>query len=405
MSFEDSVAKHLETDSIPPTVLSTPGLRELFTSFLRLGLTAFGGPSMVAYIRKLSVERKRWLRPKDFGAGVALCQMIPGATAMQSVAYVGLYLKGVPGAAAAFIGFGLPAFLLMTFFAIVYGQMGSLPQVSAIFSGLQAVVVGIVANAAFSFGKTTLRSWRQYLIAAIAAALYWLNVSSLLVILLAAASGWLLLPFDDAFAAQAGGPTGIPLYKKSLAAILVVAALGLAALYILDPALFRLSLLMLRVDLTAVGGGFASVPIMYHEVVEVNRGVPAATFMDGIVLGQATPGPIVITATFIGYLLAGLLGAAIATISIFLPSFLLVVGVAPFFDRLSASPAFRKVIQGVLCSFVGLLVAVTLRFVFQIAWNPVYALLTVGALVALLKKVDILWVVLGGVALSALLLR
>jgi len=380
-------------------------VQELFLAFLRLGLTAFGGPSMVAYIRKLAVERRAWLSAKDFSDGVALCQMIPGATAMQSAAYVGLYLKGVPGAAATYIGFGLPAFLLMTFFAILYGRTGSLPQVAAIFAGLQAVVVGIVANAAFSFGKTTLKNWKQYLIAAAAAALFWFNISPLVVILLAAAAGWLFLSGQGASTLHSSGPARIPLYRKPIAGILVVAGLTLTVLDLLDPDLFRLALLMLKVDITAFGGGFASVPLMYHEVVEVNRWLGARTFMNGIVLGQVTPGPIVITATFIGYLLAGIPGALVATASIFSPSFLMVIGIAPFFDRLSASPAFRKIIQGVLCSFVGLLVSVTLRFAFQIQWNPVYAVLAVGALAALLKKIDILWVVMGGVVLSILLIR
>jgi chromate transporter len=90
-----------------------PSLSELFWSFFRLGLTAFGGPSMVAYIRKMCVEQKGWLDTETFNQGVALCQMIPGATAMQSTAFVGLKTRGVPGAAVCFIGFGLPAFLMM----------------------------------------------------------------------------------------------------------------------------------------------------------------------------------------------------------------------------------------------------------------------------------------------------
>jgi chromate transporter len=391
-------------EAAPPT-LSCVSVPELFLTFLRLGLTAFGGPSMVAYIRKLAVERKGWLSAKEFSDGVALCQMIPGATAMQSAAYVGLYLKGVAGAAAAYIGFGLPAFLLMTFFAIVYDRTGSVPQVAAVFAGLQAVVVGIVANAAFAFGKATLKNWQQYLIAAAAAALFWVNLSPLVVILLAAVAGWLFLSGQGASTPHSSGPARIPLYRKAIAGILVVAGLTLAVLALLNPDLFRLALLMLRVDITAFGGGFASVPLMYHEVVEVNRWLGAQTFMNGIVLGQVTPGPIVITATFIGYLLAGILGALIATASIFLPSFLVLVSIAPFFDRLSTSPAFRKIIQAVLCSFVGLLVSVTLRFAFQIQWNPVYAVLALGALAALLKKIDILWVVMGGIVLSILLLR
>jgi chromate transporter len=126
--------------------------------------------------------------------------------------------------------------------------------------------------------------------------------------------------------------------------------------------------------------------------------------MNGIILGQVTPGPIVITATFIGYLLAGLTGAVVATISIFLPSFLLVIGLWPFYFRLTASLHFQKMMRGVLCSFVGLLVSVALRFGFQVSWDVVHGLLAAGALLALLRKVDILWVVVVGAVLSAILL-
>ena len=97
-----------------------PALWELFESFLRLGLTAFGGPSMVAYIRQMAVEERRWLEAGDYDDGVALCQMIPGATAMQSAAYVGLRLRGIAGAAIAFVGFGLPAFVLMMTLSWLY---------------------------------------------------------------------------------------------------------------------------------------------------------------------------------------------------------------------------------------------------------------------------------------------
>jgi chromate transporter len=367
-----------------------PSLVQLFGSFLRLGTTAFGGPSMVAYIRKLAVERKGWLAPGEFGEGVAFCQMIPGATAMQTAAYVGLRLRGVAGAAVCFIGFALPAFCLMLVFAAAYAQTGSLPLVAAAFSGLQAVIVAVVANAAWSFGKTTLKRWPHFLIAGAAAALFWWNINPLVVILLASAAGWLLLPPPDAAEMRAARSSPTPFYKNTLIAILAVAGVVLVGLYFLAEDLFRLGWLMIRVDLMAFGGGFASVPLMYHEVVEANGWMAGQTFMNGIVLGQVTPGPIVITATFIGYLLKGGLGALVATMCIFLPSFLLVVGLAPFFSRLATSPLFQKIIRGVLCSFVGLLISVTLRFALQVQWDVIHALLAVGALVALLRKVDIL---------------
>jgi chromate transporter len=384
--------------------ITPPSLSTLFVSFLRLGMTAFGGPSMVAYIRKLAVERKGWIGAKAFGDGVAFCQMVPGATAMQAAAYVGLYVRGVAGAAVTFVGFGLPAFCLMLAFAVAYAQTGTMPAVVAAFSGLQAIVVAIVANAALSFGRTTLKHWRHALLAFLAAALFWENVNSLLVILVAGLAGWLILSAPLSPAAQGARAPGVTLSKRPVIAILAAAGIGLAILYALSSDLFHLAWLMMRVDLMAFGGGFASVPIMYREVVDVNGWLSSAVFMNGIVLGQVTPGPVVITATFIGYMLASLPGAIIATVSIFLPSFLIVIGVSPFFGRLSASPVFRGAIQGVLCSFVGLLVSVALRFALQIEWDAVHVLLAVGAMVALLRGIDILWVVLGGVILSVALI-
>ncbi|MBU4176541.1 MAG: chromate transporter, partial [Proteobacteria bacterium] len=119
----------------------SPALSRLFAVFLRLGTTAFGGPAMIAYIRELAVERELWLDQKTFRDGVALCQTIPGATAMQVAAYVGLKVRGVRGAITSYLGFGLPAFLLMTALSVLYSRTHSLPAVVAAFSGLQAIIV------------------------------------------------------------------------------------------------------------------------------------------------------------------------------------------------------------------------------------------------------------------------
>jgi len=381
-----------------------PTIQQLFFSFLRLGVTAFGGPSIVAYIRKMAVEQKNWMDPKEFNAGVAFCQLIPGATAMQMAAYVGLSMRGMAGAAASFIGFGLPAFFLMLIFAILYTSTGNVPVVASVFSGLQAVVVAIMANAVWSFGKVTVKKWQHAGIALTAAVLFWWNVSPLLVIGLAVLAGWLLLapPGETELAGQVN-PN--PISAKPILILLSSAAIILTVMYFLNPDLFQLSLLMMKVDLTAFGGGFASVPVMYHQVVEVNQWLDGQTFMNGIILGQATPGPIVITATFIGYLLLGGVGALVATLSIFLPSFLLVVGLAPFFNKVSTTPIFHKVIRGVMCSFVGLLISVTMRFAFEIEFDVLHVIMVVSALFALLRKVDILWVVVIGAAISIWLIH
>ncbi|MCJ7433651.1 MAG: chromate efflux transporter [Anaerolineales bacterium] len=377
-----------------------PSITQLFASFLRLGITAFGGPSMIAYIRTMVVEKKHWLDAETFSDGVAFCQMIPGATAMQTAAYVGLKTQGVVGASASFIGFGLPAFLLMMTFASLYTNNHNLPIVVSAFSGLQAIIVAIIANAALSFGKNTLKDRRALAIASIAAVLFGLNVNPILVILLAALMGLALIKPRQS---NPNCPTSIaqnPTFAKPLLLILSVSAIGSLLLFIFSRTLFNLAILMFRIDLFAFGGGFASVPLMFHEIVEVRNWMDSQTFMNGIVLGQITPGPIVITATFIGYLLGGLLGGVIATIGIFLPSFILVVAVSPYFDRLRTSPYFNKIIGGVLCSFVGLLITVTIRFALNVNWDLSHLSLANGALVALFLKVNILWVVVVGTIIS-----
>jgi chromate transporter len=380
-----------------------PSITQLFASFLRLGITAFGGPSMIAYIRTMAVEKKHWLDAETFSNGVALCQMVPGATAMQTAAYVGLKTQGVVGAGASFIGFGLPAFLLMLTFAVLYTNNHNLPIVISAFSGLQAIIVAIIANAVLSFGKNTLKDWKAFVIAGVATALFGLNVNPILVIILAAVMGLILIQPKQTNPNHPASITQNQTYTKSLLLILSVSAIGFLLLFIFNQTSFNLAVLMFRIDLFAFGGGFASVPLMFHEIVEVRNWMDSQTFMNGIVLGQVTPGPIVITATFIGYMLGGLFGGVIATLGIFLPSFTLVVAVSPYFDRLRTSPYFNKIIGGVLCSFVGLLLTVTFRFALNVHWDLSHLLLASGALVALLLKVDIFWVVVVGTIISVVM--
>lgn len=381
---------------------SAPSLKRLFFSFLRLGTTAFGGPAMIAHIRELAVERERWLDQGTFRDGVALCQTIPGATAMQMAAYVGLRLLGVRGAIAGYLGFGLPAFLLMTALSVLYSRTHSLPVVVAAFSGLQAIIVAIVANAAISFGRSSLTKWRHGLVALMAAGLFWLAVHPVLILILAALLN-LALSTGQPVVQQENRPP-LPSTARALLCLLAATAAGFALLAFFRHDLAQLALLMARVDLMAFGGGFASVPLLFHEIVETRAWLSASTFLDGIALGQLTPGPIVITATFVGYLRHGLFGALIATVAMFLPSLLLLIGTAPYFARMRTSRWFNRAVDGVLCSFVGLLCTVTIRLALHVHWDWPHLLLVGAAFGALFKKVDILWVVLTGATLSIFLL-
>jgi chromate transporter len=184
--------------------------------------------------------------------------------------------------------------------------------------------------------------------------------------------------------------------------LLVLTAAALIVLFAWDSQLFKLAVLMVKVDLSAFGGGFASVPLLFHEVVSVRSWLDAPTLMHGIALGQITPGPIVITATFVGYLVRGPLGGIIATAGVFWPSFLVVVGIAPYYDKLRASPWFHQAIDGILCSFAGLLLSVTVRFAINVSWDLPRILLAAAGLIALRLEVNILWVVLAGTVISVI---
>jgi len=385
--------------------VDSPPLTDLFLSFLKLGVTAFGGPAMVPYIGRLAVEREKWLDDSTFRDGVALCQTIPGATAMQTAAYVGFKARGVAGAAARFIGFGLPAFLLMVGLSAFYAHSHTFPPVVAVFNGLQIIVVAIVANASVSFGKTSLKDFRDVVIAMVAAGMFGSRVNPILVIIVAALLGFMFYKKNSLPSLSVS--VSSVCQSSSAKPVLIIAsvtALACSVLFFIEWKLFDLAVLMFRIDLFAFGGGFASVPLMFHEIVEVRSWMDAPTFLNGIALGQITPGPIVITATFVGYMLYGLLGAVVATVSIFLPSFLIVIGITPYFDRLRNSAYFYGVINAVLCSFVGLLLTVTFRFASNIPWDIARVLLAIAAFVGLFCKVEIIWIVLAGTVVSMFLL-
>jgi chromate transporter len=373
---------------------------KLFLSFLRLGLTAFGGPAMIAYIKELSVNRNKWLDEETFKDGVSLCQSIPGATAMQMAAYVGLRSNGLIGALLSYAGFGLPAFVLMLILSVAYVDAHEIPFAVSLFKGLQVIVVAIIANATYSFGKGILKNYKEMLIALISAALLWLGISPFVVIIGAALAGTVFF--------MNPGSTALPTHIgkrdqrefKQVMLLFFIFLAGLAGLYITNIKLFNLATLMLKVDIFAFGGGFASVPLMLHEIVDVRRWIDGKTFMDGIALGQITPGPIVITATFVGYLMYGFSGALVATVAIFTPSFLILAVVTPFFDGLKTSKYFAGATKGILATFVGLLFYVTIKFASVVPWDVVRVLLALGALTALIRKIDILYVVLIGAVIS-----
>jgi len=357
---------------------------------------------MVTYIRRMAVEQKGWLDSATFDDGIALCQAIPGATAMQVAAYTGLRIRGTAGAIMAFVGFGLPAFILMMILSAIYVSTSELPTVKSLFLVLQAIIVAMIAYATVSFGRTSLKHWTHVVIAGIAAALFFAGLHPIVVIALAALLGLtlLLLPADKT---QENQFSQFPHPEISFLILLSLVLVFFVVLYLIRPDLFTLATTMAGIDLFAFGGGFAALPLMFQEVVVVHSWLDSSTFINGLALGQVTPGPIVITATFVGFIAFGFWGGVVATIAIFIPSFLFVVGTVPYYDRLRSSQLYQKMFQGILFSFVGLLLSVTIKLALAVQWSWFSGLLAAGAFLSLLLGAEILWVVVAGIGIAVIM--
>ena len=375
---------------------ANPSLSELFLSFLWIGFTSFGGAAMAVQLRKFVVEQKSWMDGKSFDSGLALCQVIPGAIIMQLAAYIGLKIKGVRGAVVSFIGFGFPAFLLMLLLSVLYKYSKNITAAETILSGLRVIMVAIIGYAAYSFGKKNFHHITDVIISITAAGLFLAQIHPALVLMIAALLGIVLSKTEVSPVKNILRTNTLPFFFWLSA--LFIACYGI--LFLVNKQYFTLATIMLHIDLFSFGGGLAAIPIMYQELVVVYHWFDQQTFMDGVILGQVTPGSIVIAATFYGYMHFGIIGSILAAVFVFTPSFLILMGIVPFFDKLSEYPNFNKVINAILCSFVGLLVVITYRFAIDIHWNTINIIFTLIAFVLLLRNINAIWLILVGIVLS-----
>ena len=379
-------------------------------TFFWIGLTSYGGPAIVAQIRKVTLLQQKWLSEREFEEGLAFCQTLPGPIACQTAAHIGWRLHGGLGVFLALLFYDLPAFLLMLGLSWAYFRFGRLPVVEAVMRGLGAVVVAIVAESILSMGKPALKDWRGLLIAAAAGAGLFFGWGAVPVLLAAALAGILLLwaspaqalPPPAAEAPRRGG------WGKTFAWVLLGAALftGLVlATGLLDPSLPPLAWAMVKVNLLAFGGGYTAVALMYSQVVTSHAWLTPKEFVDGLALGQITPGPVIMTSTFIGYRLAGLAGAVVGTVCVFWPSALLLTLLAPQFERVRRIKAVASGVRGLLAAFIAMLFYVLWQVAGASLTGPVELAITVVALALLRLKVSPAWVILGTVILSAWALR
>jgi len=365
-------------DPEDPTVreerLSLPAL---FLSFLKIGCVAFGGfMSLVAVIESVFVERKKLLRNEEMLDGISLGNLLPGPLAVNVVAYVGFRLRGLPGAAVSAAGVILPAFVLMLGLTHVYFEYGDVPALNAVFAGVTPAVAAVIAAVVHRMARKSLVGKVEWTLAIAAAALLLFaprEAKLFLTFGVVAVYGLLgqalfRREFDGVEAAPPkthGSPVPLVLTVLALAALPV---LSLLPLDLADDGLLRLALTFGGLGVMLFGGGYVMIPMIQDVVVLQQSWMTEQQFIDGIALGQVTPGPILISATFIGQHVAGLAGAAVSTVAIFGPPALLMVTAASALDRMRGSVAIQAGMRAIRCGIVGL--------IFTAAWIILEAAIT-----------------------------
>jgi chromate transporter len=377
-----------------------PSLRSLFLRIFKLGATAYGGPAMISQIKEAAVNRYGWVKEGEFMRGVALCQLIPGATMVQIVTYIGYRVRGILGALTASVAFVLPAFIALLILSAIYFRFHNLWFIQALFKGLGAIVVAIILNACITFGRSVLKDWKVILIAALSFFAFFFQWNFVLIFVFAAVAGLLLRAKIPPM--KAGPPGKAPMEerkeKEYLIVVLLAAFICLLFIvsYLLDPRITGLSLGLSKIGALAFGGGFTAIPLIQYEMVDRFHWLSTKEFLDGIALGQVTPGPILITATFVGYKVSSLLGAFMATLGVFSPSFFILVLLIPYHDRLRGVEKVRMMEQGVLGSFIGMLALVLYNFGKVSLVDIPRILMATAAFVAIYKKISLPYILLAG---------
>ena len=379
-------------------------LRFLFLSILKLGASAYGGPGMISQIKETAINRYGWVKEGEFMRGVALCQLIPGAIMVHIVTYIGYRVRGIWGALTAAVAFVLPAFVALLALSAIYFKFHGLWFIESLFKGLGAIVIAILLNACITFGKSVIKDWKVMVISVFSFFAVFFHLNIVLIFFLAAVAGLLLRPETvQTKALPPGAPrreTGEEKPRLILLALATCIAVVLGICYFIDPRIAHVFLSLSKIGVLAFGGGFTAISLIQYDMVDRLHWLSTKEFLDGIALGQVTPGPILITATFVGYKVAGFLGASMATLGIFFPSFFILVMLIPYHDRLRGVARVRMMEQGILGSFIGMLALVLYNFGRTSLIDVPSILMALAAFIAIYKKISLPYILLVGVILS-----
>jgi chromate transporter len=325
--------------------LALTGGRGLALYFLRLGATGFGGPiALVGFMQRDLVETRRWFTEEEYRDGLALSQLAPGPLAAQLAIYLGWVRGGPVGAAAAGLAFVLPSFVMVLALAAGYLRFGGLPWMQGAFYGIGAAVIAIIARSAVKLTRITLGGDALLWLLAVAAALVtaWTESEIVWVFLVAGGIGVLVR-------GGLGAPRGTSAAGLALPAGLLAGLGGPATV----DTLWRIAWYFTEAGAFVFGSGLAIVPFLHGGVVRDFGWLTERQFLDAVAVAMITPGPVVITVAFIGYLVAGPAGAIVAAIATFTPCYVFTVLPAPHFRRWSRNRAVRAFIEGVTAAATG----------------------------------------------------
>ncbi len=352
---------------------SSTSLKYLFFTFLKIGATSWGGfMALISVIQKQIVDGDKKLENEILLEGISLASVLPGPMAFNVVTFVGYKLKGIRGALVSMAGIVLPSFLLMLALSFLYLKYGNIPSFTRFFAGVLPAVAAIIISVAFALAKKNLTDMPQILIAvtsAIVIALSKAYITTLTVMFLSGLIGYLIYheKLIAEFSSNSVDKSNIRMPKIGFLIPLIIAACFL--IVILLPVLLpsgladlanlhrQILLSFSSMSLSLFGGGYVIIPAMQQIIVDSLKWLTAKEFTDAIAMGQITPGPIFISATFIGFKLAGFWGALNATVAIFLPPGLVMITCSHFFDRIRNSVAITAIFKGLRPALIGMIAA------------------------------------------------
>lgn len=336
----------------------------IFLTFLKLGATAFGGyMSLVAMVQKQLVEVDKKLKEEDLLDGISLTSVLPGPVAVNTIVYVGYHLRGIPGAVVAFAGIIIPSLLLVIFLSWLYFSYGNIPAVKNIFNGITPAITALIVTVAIGMARKTIKVPMQWLICLLAALLLIFIGGFTVTFLLIVGSGVAgVFLFRQSVAKDAAITGESPFSKRQL---VISGGILLVLLCILlwggqapgAPPGIQIVSTFSGISLTLFGGGYVVIPALHELFVENLKWLTSAEFADGIAIGQITPGPIFITATFIGYKVAGIVGALLATFAMFTPPAILTVLLSRFVKVLNRSAGVKAAMKGIRAAVIGMIFA------------------------------------------------